>query len=110
LNNLSISIKSIEDLVEWQELTAAIDKLKEFGEESNAYPQLNSNSNNESIIYFNDKQYNIVNNIYVLNEDNNEKINNTESSDIEKGINVISKDENKAKEILAIFKGEKDNS
>ena len=110
LNNLYISIKSIEDLVEWQELTAAINKLKEFAENSNTYPQLNSNPNNESIIYFNDKQYNIVNNIYVLNEDNNENINNTESSEIEKGINVISKDENKAKEILAILKGEKDNS
>lgn len=113
LNNLLISIKSIEDLVEWQELTAAINKLKEFAEEienSNTYPRLNSNPNNESIIYFNDKQYNILNNIYVLNEDNNENINNTESSEIEKGINVISKDENKAKEILAILKGEKDNS
>ena len=33
-----------------------------------------------------------------------------ESSEIEKGINVISKDENKAKEILSILKGEKDNS
>lgn len=113
LNNLRISIESIKDLVEWQELTAAINKLKEFAEESeesNTYPQLNSNSNNESIIYFNDKQYNIVNNIYVLNEDNNENINNTESTEIEKGINVISKNENKAKEILAILKGEKDNS
>lgn len=112
LNNLNISIKSIENLVEWQELTKAIKELEKYGENSNAYLQLNNNPNNESIIYFNDKQYNIVNNIYVLNEDNNENINNTESSEneIKKGINVISKDENKAKEILAILKGEKDNS
>lgn len=110
LYNLNISINSIKDLVEWQELTKAIKELEKYGENANAYPQLNSNPNNESIIYFNDKQYNIVNNIYVLNEDNNEDINNTESSDIEKGINIISKDENKAKEILAILKGEKDST
>lgn len=99
LFNLANAINSIKDLHEYRTLKDVINEIEEMAVNAK---NTSNNVENESIICFNEKTYNTTKtNIYYLNE--NEK-------DIENGIDTISKDKNKAKNILAILNGKNENN